>query len=181
MKVLAVELAAFDIRVNSVHPCGVATDLVLNQPGLDLFAGKEGATFADAEPGMKSLNLLDVALIQPEDVTAAILFLLSDAARYVTGLSMTVDAGTTVCPPGSFPRLADRRPLPPEPRNLRRGPDPSAGSHTMSRAFPGWCPPEGALLRASPADRPEVLVDEAHDRRAVAAHRRSGTSWTAWT
>ncbi len=102
MKVLAVELAAFDIRVNSVHPCGVATDLVLNQPGLDLFAGKEGATFADAEPGMKSLNLLDVALIQPEDVTAAILFLVSDAARYITGLSMTIDAGTTVCPPGSF-------------------------------------------------------------------------------
>jgi SDR family mycofactocin-dependent oxidoreductase len=102
MKVLAVELAAFDIRVNSVHPCGVATDLVLNQPGLDLFAGKEGATFEDAEPGMKSLNLLDVALVQPEDVTAAIVFLLSDAARYVTGLSMTVDAGSTICPPGSF-------------------------------------------------------------------------------
>jgi len=102
MKVLAVELAPFDIRVNAVHPCGVATDLVLNQPGLDLFAGKEGATFADAEAGMKSLNLLDVALIQPEDVTAAILYLVSDAARYVTGTSLTVDAGSTICPPGSF-------------------------------------------------------------------------------
>jgi NAD(P)-dependent dehydrogenase (short-subunit alcohol dehydrogenase family) len=33
MKVLAVELAPFNIRVNAVHPCGVATDLVLNQPG----------------------------------------------------------------------------------------------------------------------------------------------------
>ncbi|MGA7419004.1 MAG: mycofactocin-coupled SDR family oxidoreductase [Acidimicrobiales bacterium] len=102
MKVLAVELAPFDIRVNAVHPCGVATDLVLNQPGLDLFAGKEGATFEDAEAGMKSLNLLDVALIQPQDVSEAILYLVSDAARYVTGLSLTVDAGTTICPPGSF-------------------------------------------------------------------------------
>lgn len=102
MKVLAVELAAFDIRVNAVHPCGVATDLVLNQPGLDLFSGKENATFEDAEPGMKSLNLLDVPLIEPQDVTEAILYLVSDAARYVTGTSLTVDAGTTICPPGSF-------------------------------------------------------------------------------
>lgn len=102
MKALAVELAAFDIRVNAVHPCGVATDLVLNQPGLDLFSGKTGATLEDAEAGMKSLNLLDVALIEPQDVSEAVLFLLSDAARYVTGLSLKVDAGTTICPPGSF-------------------------------------------------------------------------------
>jgi SDR family mycofactocin-dependent oxidoreductase len=102
MKVLAVEMAAFNVRVNSVHPCGVNTTLVMNQAGLDLFSGKEGATFEDAEPGMKSLNLLDVALIQPEDVSNAILYLVSDAARYVTGTSLTVDAGTTICPPGSF-------------------------------------------------------------------------------
>jgi len=102
MKVLAVELAPFNIRVNAVHPCGVATDLVLNQPGLDLFSGKEGATFEEAEPAMKTLNLLDVALIQPEDVTQAILYLVSDAARYVTGSSLVVDAGTTICPPGNF-------------------------------------------------------------------------------
>jgi SDR family mycofactocin-dependent oxidoreductase len=102
MKVLAVELAAFNIRVNAVHPSGVATDLVLNQPGLDLFAGKENATFEDAEPGMKSLTLLDVALLQPEDVSQAILYLVSDVSRYVTGLSLTVDAGASICPPGSF-------------------------------------------------------------------------------
>jgi len=102
MKVLAVEMAAFNVRVNSVHPCGVNTQLVMNQPGLDLFSGKENATFEDAEPGMKSLNLLDVALIEPEDVSRAILYLVSDAARYVTGTALTVDAGTTICPPGSF-------------------------------------------------------------------------------
>ncbi len=102
MKVLAVEMAAFNVRVNTVHPCGVNTTLVMNQAGLDLFAGKEGATFEDAEPGMKSLNLLDVALIEPEDVSNAILYLVSDAARYVTGTELKVDAGTTTCPPGSF-------------------------------------------------------------------------------
>jgi SDR family mycofactocin-dependent oxidoreductase len=102
MKALAVELAGFGIRVNAVHPSGVATDLVLNQPGLDLFAGKENATFEDAEAGMKSLMLLDVALLQPEDVSQAILYLVSNSSRYVTGLSLTVDAGATICPPGSF-------------------------------------------------------------------------------
>jgi SDR family mycofactocin-dependent oxidoreductase len=102
MKVLAVELAPFNIRVNTVHPCGVKTPLVMNQAGIDLFSGKENATFEEAEPAMKSLNLLDVALIEPEDVSEAILWLVSDAARYVTGTALTVDAGTTICPPGSF-------------------------------------------------------------------------------
>ncbi len=102
MKVLAVELAPFNIRVNCVHPCGVKTDLTMNQAGLDLFSGKVGATFEEAEPAMKSLNLLDVGLIDPSDVSEAVMFLVSDASRYVTGSSLMVDAGTTICPPGSF-------------------------------------------------------------------------------
>ena len=77
-------------------PCGVNTTLVMNQAGLDLFSGKEGATFEDAEPGMKSLNLLDVALIQPEDVSNAILYLVSDAASYVTGHIMRPNGGTAM-------------------------------------------------------------------------------------
>jgi hypothetical protein len=72
---------------------------------------------------MKSLNLLDVALIQPEDVTAAILYLVSDAARYVTGLSFPVDAGTTIRPPGSFQRLGDLTSAPdPQARHTRGSP-----------------------------------------------------------
>jgi SDR family mycofactocin-dependent oxidoreductase len=102
MKVLAVELAPFNIRVNSVHPAGVRTEIVVNQPGLDLFAGHAGATLEEAEPAMKSLNLLPVALIEPEDVSEAILYLVSNASRYVTGTELKVDAGTTICPPGSF-------------------------------------------------------------------------------
>jgi (+)-trans-carveol dehydrogenase len=43
-----------------------------------------------------------VALLQPEDVSQAILYLVSNSSRYVTGLSLTVDAGATICPPGSF-------------------------------------------------------------------------------
>lgn len=102
MKVLAVELAAFNIRVNSIHPAGVRTDIVVNQAGIDLFAGHEGATLEEAEPAMRSLNLLPVALVEPQQVTDAVLFLLSDAASAVTGMEMKVDLGSTICPPGSF-------------------------------------------------------------------------------
>jgi SDR family mycofactocin-dependent oxidoreductase len=102
MKALAVELSRFNIRVNAVHPCSVATDMVVSQSSIDLFAGKKDATFKEAEPGMKSLNLLDVGLIEPQDVSDAILYLVSDGARYVTGLSLTVDAGSMLVPPGHF-------------------------------------------------------------------------------
>ena len=145
MKALAVELAPFNIRVNAVHPCGVATDLVLNQPGLDLFSGKENATFEDAEPGMKSLNLLDVAPIKPQDVSEAILYLVSDAARYVTGSSLVVDAGTTICPPGSF-----RGPWKP-----REGPEPGRRkrgelARRKGGVDHGRCPWSGALACRGP-------------------------------
>jgi NAD(P)-dependent dehydrogenase (short-subunit alcohol dehydrogenase family) len=42
-------------------------------------------------------NLLpDVPVIQPEDVSNAIAWLVSDAARYVTGITLPVDAGMLV-------------------------------------------------------------------------------------
>ncbi|SFT56621.1 hypothetical protein SAMN05660657_01592 [Geodermatophilus amargosae] len=41
-------------------------------------------------------NLLDVTLIEPEDVSAAVAFLASDEARYVTGMALPVDAGMLV-------------------------------------------------------------------------------------
>jgi NAD(P)-dependent dehydrogenase (short-subunit alcohol dehydrogenase family) len=41
-------------------------------------------------------NLLDVPLIEAEDVSAAVAWLVSDEARYVTGVALPVDAGMTV-------------------------------------------------------------------------------------
>jgi NAD(P)-dependent dehydrogenase (short-subunit alcohol dehydrogenase family) len=38
---------------------------------------------------------LPVDLVAPEDVSDAVLFLASDESRYVTGLSLTIDAGAT--------------------------------------------------------------------------------------
>ena len=49
----------------------------------------------DPNVGSIFMNSLPVELVEPEDISNAVLFLASDEARYVTGLTMTVDAGAT--------------------------------------------------------------------------------------
>ena len=82
----AIELAPYNIRVNSIHPTGV------NTPMNDGLAELEGLTpreVAERSAG----NLLPVPWIEPEDVANAVLYLASDRARYVTGASFVIDAG----------------------------------------------------------------------------------------
>jgi SDR family mycofactocin-dependent oxidoreductase len=89
MRQFAIELSPARIRVNTVHPTGVDTMMVRN-PAMEKFLG----AFPDA---MSSLtNLLPVEVLQPRDVSDAILFLVSDAAQYITGVTLPVDAGFTV-------------------------------------------------------------------------------------
>jgi len=90
MRVLANELAGHNIRVNSVHPTGVDTVMAsaLSEP-IDRLA-------ADPTVNAMLMNSLAVRWIQPEDVSDTVLFLASDEARFITGLTMTVDAGATV-------------------------------------------------------------------------------------
>jgi SDR family mycofactocin-dependent oxidoreductase len=102
MKSLAIELGEHNIRCNAVHPGTVQTDMVVNEPGLAMVTGRTGATLADAAATMQAYNTLPVPLIQPEDVSRAVLYLVSDDGRYVTGTSMVIDAGATVCPPGQW-------------------------------------------------------------------------------
>ncbi|WP_232664932.1 mycofactocin-coupled SDR family oxidoreductase [Pseudonocardia sp. TRM90224] len=82
---LAVELAPHSIRVNTVHPTGVNTPMVVN----DAFAAVMAQSDADFDLG----NLLPVAMVEPEDVAAAVAWLVSADARYVTGIALPVDAG----------------------------------------------------------------------------------------
>ena len=93
MRTLAVELAPYRIRVNSVNPTVVKTKMVLNDELKALFAG-DGPALSDEEylAMQAKPNLLPVVL-DPEDVSNAILYLVSDAARYVTGVALPVDAG----------------------------------------------------------------------------------------
>ena len=88
MRTLAKELAPHGIRVNSIHPTGVRTPMVENEAL---------AAFVEANPEMVATlsNMLPVDMLEPSDVTNALLWLVSDAARYVTAVALPVDAGFT--------------------------------------------------------------------------------------
>src|SRR5882762_2630418 len=113
MRTLAAELAPHSIRVNAIAPSAVDTPLGFNQDNLDLFTGRPGGTKEDAIPIFQSLNLLPVGLLEPQDISNAALFLASDDARYITGVELSVDAGTANQPPGvppiSYAEIAELR------------------------------------------------------------------------
>jgi len=93
-KVLAKELAPHSIRVNTVHPTTVATDMILNEPTYKLFRPDlEHPTREDFEEAARTLNRLPIAAMEPVDISNAILYLVSDEGRYVTGTTHVVDAG----------------------------------------------------------------------------------------
>ncbi|GBG39603.1 mycofactocin-coupled SDR family oxidoreductase [Mycobacterium montefiorense] len=88
MRYFASTLAEKNIRVNTVHPCGVATPMVLNE----LVAQR----MAEHPEGNSALeNLLPVSLVESSDVTEAMVYLCGQSGRYVTGISLPVDAGNT--------------------------------------------------------------------------------------
>ncbi|CCH87708.1 Short-chain dehydrogenase/reductase SDR [Modestobacter italicus] len=93
-KVLAKELAPHSIRVNTIHPTTVATDMILNEPTYRLFRPDlENPTRADFEEAALTLNKLPVPAIEAVDISNAVLYLVSDEGRYVTGTTHVVDAG----------------------------------------------------------------------------------------
>jgi SDR family mycofactocin-dependent oxidoreductase len=94
MKTLAIELAPESIRVNSLHPTQVDTPMIMNDAFYRLFTGKENQSRADFEPVSQALNKLPVPWVEPVDISNALIFLVSDDARYITGVQLPVDAGT---------------------------------------------------------------------------------------
>jgi NAD(P)-dependent dehydrogenase (short-subunit alcohol dehydrogenase family) len=101
MRYLAVELAPHNIRVNAVCPTGVETPMILNQPMLSQMAGDDPeATRTDAEQAARHMHLLAIPWVEMQDVSNALLWLVSEEARYVTGISLPIDAGATMQPPG---------------------------------------------------------------------------------
>jgi NAD(P)-dependent dehydrogenase (short-subunit alcohol dehydrogenase family) len=99
MRTFATWLAPHRIRVNCVNPTGVATRMVLNPAVEALFgggSGDDGAPAPDPKPVDDVTNLFDVPLVEVQDVTAAVAFLASDEARYITGVALPVDAGMLV-------------------------------------------------------------------------------------
>jgi (+)-trans-carveol dehydrogenase len=94
MRVLAKELAPHRIRVNTVHPTTVGTEMILNESTYRHFRPDlDHPTRADFEETARTLNRMPVPYIEAEDVTNAILYLVSDEGRYVTGSQQLLDAG----------------------------------------------------------------------------------------
>ncbi len=98
MKVLAQEAGPHRIRVNAVCPTTVRTPLVINDATFELFAPHlENPSEDDVREPFEGLNILPgVAWIEPEDVSDAVLFLCSDAAKFITGVALPIDAGNIV-------------------------------------------------------------------------------------
>ena len=94
MRTLALELAQYSIRVNSVHPTVVNTPMIQNDWTATLFRPDlEKPTIEDAHDVFRSLNVLPILWVEPQDISNAVLFLASDEARYITGVTLPVDAG----------------------------------------------------------------------------------------
>jgi SDR family mycofactocin-dependent oxidoreductase len=94
MKVLAVELGGNRIRVNTVHPTNVDTPMIQNEDMYKFFSGSpHGATREGAAASMMGMHILPIPWVDSVDIANAVLWLASDEARYVTGISLPVDAG----------------------------------------------------------------------------------------
>ncbi|KUI42417.1 3-ketoacyl-ACP reductase [Mycobacterium sp. IS-1590] len=88
MRLYANLLAPHSIRVNSVHPAGVDTPMINNEATRQWLG-----SIAEKSPQDMG-NALPVQVLQPEDIANAVAWLVSDAARYVTGVALPVDAGS---------------------------------------------------------------------------------------
>jgi (+)-trans-carveol dehydrogenase len=95
MRTFAVELGQHSIRVNSVHPTNVNTPMFMNEGTMKLFRPDlENPGPEDMKVVAQLMHVLPVGWVEPVDISNAVLFLASDEARYVTGLPLTVDAGS---------------------------------------------------------------------------------------
>jgi SDR family mycofactocin-dependent oxidoreductase len=89
MQVLAIDLAPHMIRVNTIHPTGVATGMTMN-PAMERM-------FSSGDPSLAAMqNALPIEILQPEDIANAVAWLVSDEMSFITGVALPLDAGFTV-------------------------------------------------------------------------------------
>lgn len=87
MRSLMIWLAPHSIRINTIHPAGVPTAMVAHDEMQAWFAGNPN--------GRTMGNALPVAMLDPIDISRAVLYLVEESGRHVTGITMPVDAGFT--------------------------------------------------------------------------------------
>ena len=99
MRNIALELAPYGIRCNSVHPGAIRTPMTDHQGAYDMFAGHEGGTEADLIEGGYSFHALKgTTFMSPQVIADTALYLNSDLAAKVTGVTIPVDAGHMILP-----------------------------------------------------------------------------------
>ncbi|NUL47240.1 mycofactocin-coupled SDR family oxidoreductase [Cellulosimicrobium funkei] len=96
MKTLVLELGKENIRVNTIHPTQVDTDMIQNEAIYKLFVqDKDNPTREEFAEVSRTMQALDIPWVEARDISNALLFLASDEARYITGQQLKVDAGQT--------------------------------------------------------------------------------------
>ncbi|GHI92524.1 mycofactocin-coupled SDR family oxidoreductase [Streptomyces olivaceus] len=94
MRALAVELAPHSIRVNSVNPGNVDTPMVNNAPMRKIYLPEvSDPTPEDANEVMKEMSALPTGWLDSQGVSDAVVYLASEEARHITGITLPVDAG----------------------------------------------------------------------------------------
>jgi SDR family mycofactocin-dependent oxidoreductase len=95
-KSVAFELAGFGITVNAIAPGNVSTAMIHNDQLYSLMRPDlDHPTREDVAPAMTALHVQPVPWIEPEEITAAVVFLVSEGARHITGSVIDVDAGAS--------------------------------------------------------------------------------------
>ena len=96
MRSVASEFGGHRIRVNSIHPTLVNTVMIQNEQTWSMFdPANPHPTRESAAPVFQAINSLPVPWVEPVDISNAVLFLASDESRYITGVTLPVDAGFT--------------------------------------------------------------------------------------
>ncbi|MPY81310.1 MAG: SDR family oxidoreductase, partial [Actinophytocola sp.] len=86
MQVLALELAPHSIRVNTIHPTGVLTGMIMNEAMM--------AMVESGDPALSAMqNALPIEALNPEDIANAVAYLVSGQAYFITGTQWALDAG----------------------------------------------------------------------------------------
>lgn len=95
MRSLTMEVARHSIRVNVVAPTNCNTDMIRNEAVYRLFR-PDLETVSDEQFAEASATLLALPQpwVEPIDVSNALLFLASDEARFITGVTLPVDGGS---------------------------------------------------------------------------------------
>lgn len=97
MRTLAVELGPHSIRVNSLHPTQVDTEMIMNDATYRLFEPDSPTPSREGfAPISQALHTLPIPWVDSIDVSNALLFLVSDDSRYITGVTLPIDAGVLV-------------------------------------------------------------------------------------